>query len=297
MAYKKSNLQQICISHNVLPSNSSKPRIHSKSKEVRFDTSSAIHLHRDGISDNIVRVTADHIESLLLTIKLFLTQTQFSALTFLSHLGKLSAAADFVLLGRLHLRPLICLETSYSSSRLSSFINSMIRFHLKLWLDTKPFVQGTSIHPPDPNAFLFTDASHYGWGAHRTDETILSWSLDGRRISAPYQYSGNMAICFALKKAIQYIHHSCVMISTDSTKVVSYINKQGGTHSPDLCKLSTCICISTNNSNTVCSSQDTSISVQNSFYCSSLASVSLVLRGVTTTNISSDLSSVPSKKY
>ena len=44
-----------------------------------------------------------------------------------------------------------------------------------------------------------------------------------------------MAIILALKKAIKYIHHSCVMISTDNTTMVSCINKQGGTHSPNLC--------------------------------------------------------------
>ena len=44
-----------------------------------------------------------------------------------------------------------------------------------------------------------------------------------------------MAIRLALKKAIKYIHHSCVMILTDNTTVVYYINKQGGTHSPNLC--------------------------------------------------------------
>ena len=43
-----------------------------------------------------------------------------------------------------------------------------------------------------------------------------------------------MVIRFALKKAIKYIHHSCVMILTDNTTVVSYINKQGGTHTPNL---------------------------------------------------------------
>ena len=44
-----------------------------------------------------------------------------------------------------------------------------------------------------------------------------------------------MAIRSALMKAIKYIHHSCVMISTDNTTMVSYINKQGRTHSPNLC--------------------------------------------------------------
>ena len=31
------------------------------------------------------------------------------------------------------------------------------------------------------------------------------------------------------------MHHSCVMISTGNTAGVSYINKQGGTYSPNLC--------------------------------------------------------------
>ena len=108
---KRSNSQQICISHNILPLNSSKSRNHSRSKEVRFDTSSAIHLHRDGISDTTQHSqgTSRLHRNLFLTIKLFLTQTQVLTRTFLSLLGKLSAAADF-LLGRLHLQTLqMCL--------------------------------------------------------------------------------------------------------------------------------------------------------------------------------------------
>ena len=67
-------------------------------------------------------------------------------------------------------------------------ISSMIRFHLKWWMDTNHFVTGVPIRPLEPNAFLFTDASHYEF---RADETILSWSLDGRPIPAPYQYARN----------------------------------------------------------------------------------------------------------
>ena len=53
---------------------------------------------------------SSYSEALILTIKIFLSQTQVSTQTFLSLLGKLSAAADFILLGRLHLRPLqMCL--------------------------------------------------------------------------------------------------------------------------------------------------------------------------------------------
>ena len=267
-------------------------------------------------------------------------------------------------------------------------VNSMLQFHLKWWMDTKRFIQGMSIHPPDSNASLFTDASHYGWGAHLEPMRL---SFHGHWTEDQSQLHINileiMAIRFALKKVIQYKHHSCVMISTDNTTVVSYINKQGGTHSHNLweilhwclehdivlrihhipgkfnifadhvsrldrplntewsldqsvansifqmlsfpqcwfvcdsvqsqplivcisrsgqsslsdrciineLELSTCICISINNSDTFYSSQDTSILVQNSSYCSSLASTSLILRGVQLLVSAPNLSSIPSK--
>ena len=115
-------------------------------------------------------------------------------------------------------------------------INSMIRFHLEWWMETNRFVQGTSVHPPDPNAFLYTDASHYGWGAH---QELMSLPFHDRWSEDQSQLRINMleimAICFTLKKAIKYIQNSCAMISTDSTTLVSNINKQGGTYSPNLC--------------------------------------------------------------
>ena len=50
LALKRSNMQLTYMSHNILPTDSWKSRVHSKLK-VKFDTSSAIHLHRNGISD------------------------------------------------------------------------------------------------------------------------------------------------------------------------------------------------------------------------------------------------------
>ena len=60
-------------------------------------------------------------------------------------------------------------------------------------------------------------------------------------------------------------------------------------------ELSSCICIPTDNSDTICTSQDSTISVQNSSYCSFLAPTSVVFRGVTTISISSNSSSALSK--
>ena len=190
---------------------------------------------------NLVRVPADRVQNLILTIKKIMSAKHVSARTFLSLLGKLSAAADLVLLGRLHLRPLqMCLLSVWKPHILPLdhpiSINGMIRSHLQWWINPIRFETGTSIHPPDPKFFLYTDASHYGWGAHLEPTTL---SFHGRWTENQSQLHINMlemmAIRLALKQAKTFIHHSCIMISTDNTTVVSYINKQGGTHSPNLC--------------------------------------------------------------
>ena len=111
------------------------------------------------------------MESLLLTIKQFLTQIQVSSRTFLSLLGELSATADFVVLGRLHLHLLqTCLLSVWRPHILPLGhpirITKLIRFHLKWWINPNCFIQGTYIQSPNPTSFLFTDVSHYGWGAH-----------------------------------------------------------------------------------------------------------------------------------
>ena len=143
-------------------------------------------------------------------------------------------------LGRLHLRPLqMCLLSVWKPHIFPLdhpiSINGMIRSHLQWWINPIRFETGTSIHPPDPKFFLYTDASHYGWGAHLEPTTL---SFLGRWTENQSQLHINMlemmAIRLALKQAKTFIHHSCIMISTDNTTVVSYINKQGGTHSPNL---------------------------------------------------------------
>ena len=116
-------------------------------------------------------------------------------------------------------------------------ITGMIRSHLQWWMNTTNcFEIGTPIHPPDPNIFLYTDASHYGWGVHLE---LMRLSFHVRWTEDQFQLHINilemMAIRLALKQAIRFIHHSCIMISTYNTTVVSYINKQGGTQSPNLC--------------------------------------------------------------
>ena len=93
---------------------------------------------------NLVRVPAERVRTLISTIKTIISYNQVSARTFLSLLGKLNATADLILLGRLHLQPLqMCLLSVWRPHILpldhQITINSMSRFHLKWWMDTNHF--------------------------------------------------------------------------------------------------------------------------------------------------------------
>ena len=123
------------------------------------------------------------------------------------------------------------------------FFLSIIRFWSSAWFDSiwnggwtpfasfreRPFILQIPMH-----SFLRMPVIMDG-------ELILSrwdyplWLLVGRPIPAPYQYSGNDGHLFCTEESHKIHNHSFVMISTDNTAVVSYINKQGGTHSPNLC--------------------------------------------------------------
>ena len=109
----------------------------------------------------------------------------------------------------------------------------MIRSHLQWWMNPNQFVTGTTIHPPDPKFFLYTDASHFGWGAHLEPTTLFfhgRWTEDQSQLHI--NMLEMMAIRLALKQAVSFIHHSCIMISTDNTTVNGgLIHQQTGWHS------------------------------------------------------------------
>ena len=113
-------------------------------------------------------------------------------------------------------------------------INSMIEFHLKWWVD---FVQGIPIHTPDPNVFLYTDASHFGWGAHLDPMSILSWSLVGRPVPAPYQHVGNNSHSFRTDKSLKiYSPFLCHDFYRQHNSGLIYQQARRNTFSQPLCR-------------------------------------------------------------
>lgn len=191
--------------------------------------------------ENIVRVPWDRALNILQLISWFQTQRNVTARLFLSLLGKLSAAAQFVILGRLHLRPLqMALFSQWKPHRLpldhQIVISDSIVFHLDWWNNKDRFIQGVPLKPPQVSHTVFVDASTQGWGAHVEPQGGLChgvWSHDQSLLHI--NILEMKAVFLALKHFQRILRNSTVMIASDNASVVAYIQKEGGTRSPSLC--------------------------------------------------------------
>ena len=191
-------------------------------------------------SCNRVRVPPPRVEALITLVRHVQAQTQIQARSFLSLIGVLNAAAEYVQLGRLHLRPIqIYLHSLWKPGRdsLAAWVPILPSLQplLQWWLDEDQFRTGVPLVPPTPSLFLITDASLSGWGAHLEPLGLMtsgSWSPMESQL-----HINNLelrAVRLAITHFRDQIRNCCVLVSTDNTTVVSYILKQGGTHSTSL---------------------------------------------------------------
>ena len=152
-------------------------------------------------------------------------------------MGSLNWASGLVPLGRLYLRPLqhhfhsLGLTNRFTPPHRSD--QSALANLLQQWQDLSFLISGIPIRPFQVDFTIFTDASMQGWGAHMGDSQISgTWT----RWNHQLHFS-----CLELKVVIAALHHWVsvlqghqVLIATDNTTLVSYINKQGGNPFPSL---------------------------------------------------------------
>ena len=178
---------------------------------------------------NIVRVPQTRQMKILETVRMFSQKTSVSARDFLSLLGQLNAAADLVMLGRLHLRPLqMFMRNQWKPQKLPYChqigMTTEILQHLKWWLQEDRYRQGIPLRIDPPSHTIFTDASLSGWGAHVEPEGLLFhgvWSEDQTRLHI--NVLEMKAIFLSLSLAVHKVKISTVLVSTDNTTVVAYI--------------------------------------------------------------------------
>ena len=142
--------------------------------------------------------------------------------------------------GRLHMRPFqfhLKEHWRYPQS-LDNLLpwTDVISAHLEWWQNPANVMKGADLHPKDHSIQLFTDASNEGWGAHLDQRSTQGlWSDQENRLHI------NVLELKVVSLALQNFKDQCqdqtVLVATDNSTVAAYINKQGGTHSVEMCTL------------------------------------------------------------
>ena len=142
---------------------------------------------------NIVRVPQIRKMKILESVRMFSQKTSVSARDFLSLLGQLNAAADLVMLGLLHLRPLqISLHNQWKpQNRPYSHqigLTTEILQHLKWWLQEDLYHQGIPLRIDSLPHHLYRCQPIRLGSSCGTGGTSVSWTMDRRPIPAPHQF-------------------------------------------------------------------------------------------------------------
>ena len=159
---------------------------------------------------------------------------------FTSLIGLLTAMEKQVWSGRLHMRSFKWhLKRNWHVPEVLEKVIPVpvsLHPHLDWWLDPNNVLRGQPLHPLQHALQVFTDASNKGWGAHLGDSTARGvWSEpEGRH---HINFLELKAVFLALKSFEHLCRDQIVLIATDNTTVVSYINKEGGMRSGSLCAL------------------------------------------------------------
>ena len=99
--------------------------------------------------------------------------------------------------------------------------------HLRWWLEESNVLPGQPLHPLKHALQIFTGASKEGWGAHLNERTAReTWSLPESKLHIDHLEL--KSVFLALKEFQDLCCNNIVLVATDNTTVVAYINKEGG---------------------------------------------------------------------
>jgi hypothetical protein len=186
----------------------------------------------------IVRPTMERWEKLLKILTLFAKAKAMPARMWQRLLGLLAATERLVPQGLLHMRPLqLSLKNAWNQHTQSQGvmipIDPLVLPTIRWWQDPANVMVGVPIKFPEPQVEIFTDASLFGWGAHLNQQTVSGVWTDEQSL-----LHINILELEAVRLALLHFQSQLIglsiLIATDNTTVVSYINRQGGTRSDSL---------------------------------------------------------------
>ena len=177
------------------------------------------------------------LQDLILQLK---SKRVLTARCLMSLIGLLASTEKMVPEGRLHMRPFqFHLKEHWRYPQLLDNLlpwTEAIAAHLDWWQNPSNVMKGADLHPKDHSIQLFTDASNKGWGAHLDQYSTKGlWSDRIKRLHI--NVLELKAVSLALRDFKDQCQNQTVLVATDNSTVVAYINKQGGTHLAEMCAL------------------------------------------------------------
>ncbi len=187
------------------------------------------------------RLSRERAAAILSYLRHFREGNSVHLKTFQRLLGLMASASAVCHLGLLHMRPLqLWLKsrvpwTAWTSGRLSIAVTCGCIEALAPWRNPDLFSRGVPLGLVASRVVVTTDASTLGWGAvcegmpasGLWSEPQTRWHINRLELEAVF---------LALKEFRAQLERQHVLIRTDNTSVVSYINRQGGIRSRALCK-------------------------------------------------------------
>ena len=188
----------------------------------------------------LVFPTQSKIDRLLEKTVSMLESPQTSPRKLMSLIGSMASMEKTIPLGRLHMRPLQWyLKTHWrypQSLDIPVPVSQVLKQHLQWWTNLSNLKRGSPLHQKECNLLLFTDASLKGWGAHLEHHTASGlWNQVESRLHI--NILELKAVFLALKSFENQLLNQNLLVSTDNSSVVAYLNKQGDTHSQEMCAL------------------------------------------------------------
>ncbi|KAI2647949.1 Transposon Ty3-G Gag-Pol polyprotein [Labeo rohita] len=187
------------------------------------------------------RLSPSRIESILTAVARVKEGRSLTVKQFQRLLGLIAAASNVIPFGLLYMRPLQWwLKTKGFSPRGNPFcmikVTRQCLRALDMWKKPWFLSQGLVLGAPCRRVMLATDASLTGWGAVMSGHPARGlWS--SRHLTWHINCLEMLAVFRALKHFLPDLIGHHVLVRTDSTAVVYYINHQGGLRLRPLYKL------------------------------------------------------------
>ncbi|KAI2654619.1 ORF V: Enzymatic polyprotein [Labeo rohita] len=187
-------------------------------------------------------LTNERTQSVLNCLKSFRHKTAVPLKTFQRLLGHMAAAAVVTLLGLLHMRPLQrwlhdrVPRWAWHRGTLRIGVSPQCRRLFSPWSDPAFLRAGVPLGQVSRHVVVYTEASTTGWGAVCNGQAA-SGSWTGPRLLWHINCLELLAVLLALRQFLPMLRHKHVLVRTDNTATVVYINRQGGLRSHRMSQL------------------------------------------------------------